>query len=163
MSDTDKELNSLVRKIFGGGRIRQIKWGGDKHEKPANVGADGKVIGDPVGFTDAEASVGEIGFHDWPMEKQLEYAKDVASAMNQAADVLQTENLELQEKLRIAEAQRDNADDGRGIFKDTMTQAILNHNLERQKDAREIALLGARIKDLEKENSALKGQINTGV
>ena len=70
-------------------------------------------------------------FKAWPIERQLNYAKKLASAMNEAASKMQEDRdrlLEVTEKARIDAKQSFEA---MKIAKETMIQSITEHNAEK--------------------------------
>lgn len=70
-------------------------------------------------------------FKAWPIERQLNYAKKLASAMNEAASKMQEDRdrlLEVTEKARVDAKQ---AFEAMKIAKETMIQSITEHNAEK--------------------------------
>lgn len=117
---TDKvNVTDDLKAIFGGGRITPINWGGDESDE---------------------------GWNTWTERKQLAYAKELASAMNQAAAMLQDERDALLVRVRVAEEQAATSADQTTIFKSTLTEAVTVHNASRQSDAKIITELQHRVK-----------------
>lgn len=113
------EFNDQIKAIFTGGKIHPIKWGAE---------------------SDTE------GWTTWGVEEKLAYAMELASAMNQAADMMQTERNKLKERAEFAEKQLSNCEQNLLIQKTTLTSAITNHNERTQQDAKRIQELEARVK-----------------
>ena len=128
------EFNDQIRSIFVDGKIRPINWGAESETQ---------------------------GWVTWSVEEKLAYAMELASAMNQAADMMQKERNELLEKTKFAEEQLANCEKNLEIQKSSLYAAITNHNERTQEDARTIQDLEARIKAqdvlIEKLNKQLDG------
>lgn len=67
-------------------------------------------------------------FKAWPVERQLNYAKKLASAMNEAASKMQEDRDRLLEVAREARAEAAQAAEAAKIAKQSMTQAVLQGN-----------------------------------
>jgi len=113
------EFNEQIRSIFVGGKIRPISWGAES---------------DTAGWT------------TWSDKEKLAYAMELASAMNQAADMMQIERNKILERAEFAEEQLKNCQQALDIQKMTLTAAINNHNESRQADAKMIEDLRTRVK-----------------
>ena len=109
----------MLRFIFKGGGVRQIKWDWKDKEHDA--------------------------FH-WPAEQKLDCACNVASSMNQAAAALQVERNELLEKLDLAIKEREAAEKLREIDSVTLVEVITKGNADRQEYAQELQQLQVRVK-----------------
>lgn len=89
-------------------------------------------------------------FKEWPIDKQLNYAKQLASAMNQAADEMQKDRDKHIEATILAEKLRDEAYEARDIAKVTLIQNITESNAELHSLQTELGKSQTRIKELEK-------------
>ena len=69
-------------------------------------------------------------FNEWPVDRQLNYAKQLASAMNKAADEMQQDRDRHLEARKLAEKQREEAYQARDIAKETLQQNITESNAE---------------------------------
>lgn len=69
-------------------------------------------------------------FKEWSTEKQINYAKQLASAMNEAADEMQKDRDRQIDAKNLAEAQRDEAYAARDIAKTSLVQNITESNAE---------------------------------
>lgn len=118
-NDTDPELNRVLREIFSGGRIKQIKWSWDE---PAN------------------AAFG------WTLEERFKYACDLASSMNQAAKVLQEEKGEILKELDMARKKQEMAEELQDIDHRTLAESITKANDQQQSDAKIIRELQDRVR-----------------
>ena len=130
MTNDDVELNNVLRQIFAGGKVHNIVWGWD----------------DPA--SDA---------HDWSIEHKLKYACSLASSMNQAADTLQKERVELFERIALLEKKVEAADELRSIDNDTLTVVITKNNAENQESSKLIQELQARVITQDAVIEALNG------
>ena len=118
------------------------------------MGDDREIIEvkEKLGFDDifAEGRVKQIAwgetFQEWPIERQLNYAKKLASAMNEAADHMQ-KYLELANKM-FQEAQ--NAEKARDIAKQTLTQNIIEGNQREQDLQMQIVQLQGSLREKER-------------
>lgn len=90
-------------------------------------------------------------FEAWDLQHQLDYAKELASAMNQAADLLQQERDVLRAKLSIAKASAESAQQALDIQKGIARKTILDTNLEKQE-------LFSRIESLRRELRKAKAE-----
>lgn len=88
-------------------------------------------------------------FNTWPVEKQVDYAKKLASAMNQAADEMQQDRDRCFEALKLAQAKLEEAEQASAISKQTMVQAVMDSNATTRRLEDEIMLLNQRLKAYE--------------
>ena len=100
--EQQEEFNGQIKAIFRGGRINPIDWGGEGSE--------------------------EYGWESWEVERKLAYAMELASAMNQAADVLQKERNQLLTEIKIAKQAAENAESSMRTIKSIMTNQMLSGN-----------------------------------
>ena len=89
-------------------------------------------------------------YKKWPHDKQLKYAQGLASAMNEAATAMQSDRDKVFDSLKIAKKLKDEADQSRDIAKNTMTQAIIESNINIQRLEKQVIELTARNAILEK-------------
>jgi len=113
------DVNPELVKILGGQRIKSIQRGGE----------DGM----------------EGGWDTWGTEERLEYAMKLASAMNQAAAVLQDERDELYPRVKLAEARQAAANLNVSKMTETLQEAITISNAKRQDDLLTIKELRAKV------------------
>ncbi len=125
-----EEFNGLIKAIFRGGRIRKIKWGGDD---------DG------------------TGWDSWSTEEKLEFAMELANAMNQAADVLQKERNEMAERVVFAEKNLENAEKALMIQKGATFNQLTSGNAELQELSKEVMSLQAELKEARATIQGLSG------
>jgi len=93
-------------------------------------------------------------YKSWTTDKKLEFAEALASAMNEAAEVMQNErNIALEEAVRL-QKQLETSQEGADIIRNTNIKAITDFNSEKQ-------LMAKRIKDL--ESQVRKLEIELGV
>lgn len=118
--EKQEEFNGQIKAIFRGGRIHKIKWGDDDD--------DGK------------------GWNSWSLEARLEYAMELASAMNQAADVIQEERNELVSQNVSLTAQVASAQKALEIQKSITQTQLLSGNAQLQQLSAEIQKLQAELK-----------------
>jgi len=85
-------------------------------------------------------------FNDWPIEKQVSYAKSLASAMNEAADKMQQDRDRVFNLMTSAQTQKEEAEHAMNIAKQTMTKSIIDSNEQVQKLQKQIMLLQDRVK-----------------
>lgn len=130
MIQHQREFNDEIRRIFVDGKVKPIRWGGDSE-------------------TSEWAS--------WSVDEKLEYAKELASAMNHAAEILQRERDDLATQIQFLRTSLESADDRVTIYKDTLTESITKHNAERQSDAAIIEEMRVRIKAQDATIEALNG------
>ena len=88
-------------------------------------------------------------FNEWSVEKQLDYAKKLASAMNEAADEMQKDRDRCFDAMRIAQGQREEAEQATVISKRTMVQAVMDSNTKTRSLEDEIIILRNRLKAYE--------------
>lgn len=88
-------------------------------------------------------------FNAWPVDKQIGYAKQLASAMNEAADEMQKDRDRCFLAMEVALTQRDEAQQSAAISKQTMVQAVLDSNEKARTLENEIMLLNQRLKAYE--------------
>ncbi len=86
-------------------------------------------------------------FLAWPIERQLEYAKKLASAMNQAADEMQNDRNRVLKELNTAIIKRTEAEQAAQIAKDTLQNIVTRTNATIQDLQREVQLLQAELKE----------------
>ena len=89
-------------------------------------------------------------FNAWPIEKQVEYAKSLASAMNEAADKMQEDRNKMYEAMVLAQKQKIEAEQAMAIAKQTMTNSILDSNKQTQDLQIQIMALQDRVKAQDK-------------
>lgn len=122
-----QEFNGEIQAIFKGGKINAINWGADSENS---------------------------GWSKWDIEKRLSYAMELASAMNQAADIMQKErNILLDEKATL-EGQLKSAEESTLISKTIMTTNIMESNRKHQEFAEDIKELHNEIAVLKAFNNA---------
>jgi hypothetical protein len=120
-------------------------------------------IKEKLGFDDifAEGRVKQIKwgreFLDWPIQKREDYAKKLASAMNQAADEMQQDRDRHLEARVVAEKQREEAEQARDIAKDTLMQNIMESNAKEQELLKKLIELQARVTAQDKVIEELNG------
>lgn len=85
-------------------------------------------------------------FNNWTMERQLSYAKKLASAMNEAADEMQQDRDRCFDAMVLAQKQRDEAQAAAEISKQTMTQVVLDSNDKTRTLESQIIALNERLK-----------------
>lgn len=143
MSDEKKQrqqaFNDTIKRIFVNGQIKSINWGGEKRSVK-NVGADGIRLAE-------EDEVEVQGWHDWDTDAKLAFAMELASAMNQAADIMQTERNALAERTLVAEKQVENLDERMLIYRGTLSETITAQNAEKQAHATELKKLQVQIRE----------------
>lgn len=88
-------------------------------------------------------------FKAWPVEKQVEYAKKLASAMNEAAREMQKDRDRHYEARVLAEKQCDAAAKATQIAKTTMIQSVLDSNDKTRELENEVLKLLTRLKAYE--------------
>ena len=88
-------------------------------------------------------------FEAWPADKQLKYAKSLASAMNEAADKMQQDRDKCYQGMIQAQDQRVEAEDAAALSKKTMVQAVMDSNAKTRELENEILLLNQRLKAYE--------------
>lgn len=88
-------------------------------------------------------------FKKWPIERQLSYAKKLASAMNEAADEMQKDRDRCFDAMKLAQAQREEAQEAAAISKRTMVQAVVDSNEKTRSLENEIIILRDRLKAYE--------------
>ncbi len=88
-------------------------------------------------------------FNKWALDKQVDYAKKLASAMNEAADEMQQDRDRCFDAMKLAQSQRDEAQQAAAISKQTMVQAVLDSNTKARTLEDEIMLLNQRLKAYE--------------
>jgi len=120
MIEKQDEFNGQIKAIFRGGKINKIKWG-------------------------EEAKKGE-GFYSWTEKQQKEFAMELASAMNQAADVMQQERNALKEELRVAKEASENAQTALDIQKAVVLEQLTSSNAMQQDLSQKIQKLQAEIR-----------------
>ena len=84
-------------------------------------------------------------FQAWPVDKQLDYAKSLASAMNEAADKMQQDRDKCYQGMITAQNQREEAEQASAISKQTMVQAVMDSNEKTRKLETEIIKLRDRL------------------
>jgi len=88
-------------------------------------------------------------FNAWPIEKQVDYAKKLASAMNEAAREMQKDRDRHYEARVLAEKQRGEAQQATDIAKSTMVQSVLDSNTKTRELENEVLKLLTRLKAYE--------------
>lgn len=88
-------------------------------------------------------------FSEWSVAKQLDYAKKLASAMNEAADEMQKDRDRCFDAMRLAQAQRKEAEQASAISKQTMVHAVMDSNEKTRSLENEIIVLRDRLKAYE--------------
>ena len=88
-------------------------------------------------------------FLAWPIEKQVDYAKKLASAMNEAAAEMQKDRDRHFDARILAEKQRDEAEAASAIAKDTMVKSVMDSNMKTRELEDEILKLLTRLKAYE--------------
>ena len=88
-------------------------------------------------------------FYEWSLEQQRDYAMETASAMNQAADIMQNERNELLDLADNLKKQVETLEKALDINKTIMRNNIINSNEVKEKDA-------LVVKKLEDENKRLQ-------
>lgn len=122
MIEKQEDFNGQIKAIFRGGKINKIKWGAD----------------DSL-----------TGWNTWDDKHKLEYSMELASAMNQAASIIQDERNELMTRIVRLEQSLANCEQGLTIQKTIVLNTITNSNAEKEVQAQ-------RILELEKEVRELK-------
>lgn len=88
-------------------------------------------------------------YREWPVERRLEFAEALSSALNEGLEVMQNErNIAMEEVLKLR-SQLENAQKNLETVQQTNINAITNFNKEKQDMAK-------RIRELEKEVQDLK-------
>jgi len=90
-------------------------------------------------------------YKKWTATKQLSYAQGLASAMNEAAAAMQADRDKVFDSMKIAEKLKDEAEQARDIAKNTMTQAIIDSNMNVQRLEKQVVDLLEKNKKLEKQ------------
>lgn len=89
-------------------------------------------------------------YQKWDVSKKLDFAEALASAMNEAAEVMQNErNLAMEEALRL-QKQLEKSQENLDIVRNTNITAITNFNKEKQQMAAVIRDLETKLSDAEK-------------
>lgn len=88
-------------------------------------------------------------FKAWPVEKQIDYAKKLASAMNEAAREMQKDRDRHYEARVLAEKQREEAEQAAQISKNTMVQSVMDANTKTRELENEVLKLLTRLKAYE--------------
>jgi len=102
MKDNQQEaFNSQIKAIFRGGKINKIDWGGESDKSEWNT---------------------------WNIQHRLEYAMELASAMNQAAEAMQNERNEMAEKLKLMSLKCEHAQQALDIQKQIVFNNITESN-----------------------------------
>jgi len=89
-------------------------------------------------------------YKKWPHDKQLKYAQGLASAMNEAAAAMQSDRDTTFDSLQVAKKLKNEAELARDIAKNTMTQAIIESNMNVQRLEKQVVELTQRNTILEK-------------
>lgn len=89
-------------------------------------------------------------FDSWEPERQIEYLKALASALNEAARVAYEERDKLLNELEVIAKLNDNAAKAVDISKQSLIQGLTEANQEKQEMARRILELEARVKAQDK-------------
>jgi hypothetical protein len=120
------EFNGLIKAIFTGGKINPINWGGENESKTE-------------------------GWNSWTTEEKLEFSMELASAMNQAAEIMQNERNDMVEKVRVAEELALNAQTALEIQKAIVFTTLTEDNLVKQDMISKIQKLEKTVRDQKKE------------
>jgi len=88
-------------------------------------------------------------FKSWSITKQLDYAKQLASAMNEAADEMQQDRDRCFDAMKLAQSQKEEAEQATAISKRTMVQVVIESNDKVRKLENEIMALNTRLKAYE--------------
>lgn len=90
-------------------------------------------------------------YMNWELDKRLEFAEALASAMNEAADLMQNErNIAMEEAVKL-QKQLESAQQNLDIVRNTNIKAITDFNSEKQQMAKRIKELEANVRSLEVE------------
>lgn len=85
-------------------------------------------------------------FEQWDVAKKIDYLKKLASSMNQAADMMQTERNIIAEEYKVAKAQLENSESNLHIQKAIVMKAITDNNAAKEEYIRRIQELEYRVK-----------------
>lgn len=88
-------------------------------------------------------------FNNWKIDHQLDYAKKLASAMNEAASEMQKDRDRCFEAMRVAQQKQLEAEQAGEISKQTMTNVIIDSNGKTRELETEIMKLLERLKAYE--------------
>lgn len=88
-------------------------------------------------------------FNDWPIEHQVDYAKKLASAMNEAAAAMQDDRDKCFQAMTVAQQKQLEAEQAAEISKQTMTKAVMDSNEKTRTLETEIMKLLERLKAFE--------------
>ena len=132
MIEKQDEFNGLIKAIFRGGKINPIQWGGDSETEGWNV---------------------------WSIEEKLEFAMELASAMNQAADIMQKERNDMIGQVKLAEQKVESAQQQVDIQKQIVMTNLTESNERNQEYINQIQTLQTRVKTLEDVNGQLNEKI----
>jgi len=102
-------------------------------------------------------------FKEWPILRQLDYAKKLASAMNQAASKMQEDRDRLLGVLEKAALDVENAEESARLSKESMTTAVLDANQEQAKLNELIMKLQAQAKQKDSVIESLNMRLDHGV
>ena len=130
--EKQEEFNDQIKTIFRGGRINKINWGGE--------------------------GTGAFGWSVWTTEQKLEFAMELASAMNQAADILQKERNEMLSQLNIAKQATENAQKALEIQKAIVMTTLTEDNEIKNRYIEDIQRLTRENKALREEVTKLKSE-----
>ena len=123
-----EKFNSQIQSIFRGGKIRPIIC-------PETWDDKVKV----------------------PVQSQLDYAMELASAMNQAADIMQIERNDLLKRMEVVNAQLENAQAALGQQMQTLTKVITDSNAKQEEDGKIIQGLQAQVRDRDLQLEKFRG------
>jgi len=96
-------------------------------------------------------------FNSWPPGKQIEYLKQLASSMNHAADMMQTERNEIRSKLIMAETKLAGAEKALQIQKDVVVRQLTDGNAEQQSMIVRMQALEAKVREQAEIIKTLRG------
>lgn len=93
-----------------------------------------------------------------PIQDQLSYAMELASAMNQAADIMQIERNDLVKQMKVVNGMLESAQQALGQQQQTLQKVITDSNARQESDSQIIQGLQAQVRDrdlqLEKFNGS---------
>lgn len=96
-------------------------------------------------------------YRGWPAEKRLSYAERLASAMNHAADVLQTERSQLLERLMAQEKRIESLEKMIASHGEVVNRELSAQDAEKQQLYAQIVDLDRALKEAKREMQVLRG------
>jgi len=96
-------------------------------------------------------------YRSWPVERRLEFAEKLASAMNHAADVLQQEKVKLIEELKRKEEQLKSLLDKNSKLTEMMNRELAGASAEKQELAGEVVRLRGMLREQAAKMKELEG------